>query len=142
MRTLIEPDQRSGRGYVPPPASSSYRSDRRAWRWLSPTDRTILELLELGASRRTIGSIVRMNSGHVSRRIRAIRLRLGSSTVRKLLEPGCPLPDPIRDLACDYFIGGASIRHLSRRHGLSVSVIQEQLSFAKGMLTPVRRRIP
>lgn len=140
MQPLIQPDTRSGRGYVPPPASQSYLVDRRAWRWLSPTDRIMMELVQLGASRRMIGSIVSMNPGHVCRRIRAIRLRLGSSTVRKLLEPGCPLPDPIRDLVCDYFIGGVSLRCLSRRYKLSIPMVREQLRDAQRILTPVRRK--
>lgn len=101
-----------------------------------------MELAQLGASRRTIGSIVRMSSGHVCRRIRAIRLRLGSSTVRMLLEPGCPIPDPIRDLACDYFIGRASLRDLSRRYGLSIPMIQAQLRHVQEMRITLHRQTP
>lgn len=138
MRQLIEPQnvasdrrEESTRVWV---------ADRRAWRWLSEQDRTLLQLVQSGASRRLIASAIGMSAGNVSRRVRGIRARLMSHAAQQLLEPTCPVPDEVREVAGDHLIGGKPIREIARDRQLPLYLITRHIDYARGMIRAMTRR--
>jgi hypothetical protein len=138
MRQLMEPENASEIGYDR--VAPTRWVDRRGWKWLVDEDRTILELTQAGATRRMIASALGMNAGNVTRRVQAIRTRLNSLAARQLLEPTCPLPDQIRDVAADHLIGGKTVRAISRARRIPLYVVNRHIDYARGVLRALTRR--
>jgi hypothetical protein len=138
MRQLLEPENVASEARER--TVDVWVIDRRAWRWLTEEDRAMVELAQRGGTRRMIAAAVGMSAGNVSRRIQNVRTRLMSSNARFLLEPTCPLPDQVREVAGDYLIGGKAAREISRTRRIPLYLVHRHINYASGLLRAMSRR--
>src|SRR5437867_233984 len=98
---------------TPAPAAQTVLFTRA--RALKPNDRLLLELaFKNNLSVRQIGRIFQRPAGTISRKVNRLCARLRDPLVAALLDPACPLSDPYRQIAIEYFAQGRQIGELAR----------------------------
>ncbi|HEX8325159.1 MAG TPA: hypothetical protein VF595_14750 [Tepidisphaeraceae bacterium] len=112
----------------------------KAWHYLRPADRTILEMVERGLSHRLIGQAVGVNAGTISRRLALIRSRLQTPLARCCLDPTTPLPADARESALLHSVAGLSVREIARTRCTSASAVTDHVRFAQGVARGVSAR--
>jgi len=100
---------------------------------LAPADRALVELaVGSSASQRQLATVLRMDAGTVTRRLKRLLGRLYDPLVLSLLDPRNPLPPEYRQLGVEHLLQGLSARQLADRHQMPVSQVHRILSQIRG----------
>jgi hypothetical protein len=109
-------------------------------RLLPLRQRLLLALIfEHNLSLRTVGQIVGMPAGTVSRHVRRVWRRLAQPIAADLCADDCPLPKLTRQIAIDFFITGLPTSRIAVERAMSRQSVRDHLNIARGWQRATRR---
>ncbi|HEY7087643.1 MAG TPA: hypothetical protein VH518_06105 [Tepidisphaeraceae bacterium] len=105
----------------------------RLLKFLNEEDHLIIKMfLQHGMSQRQIGRALRIPSGTMTRRIRAILARLNDPLIHALLSEHCALCADDRQIGVEYFLQKMTLRQLSSRHQLNWHQLRARIEYIRG----------
>ena len=107
---------------------------------LLPEDRAMVELALRGVTHRQIASLLKLDPGNVSRRLKRLARRLHDPLVLALLDEKCPLDPEVRQLAVEKLLVGLGETQLAAKHGLAPAEVKKRLGFVNGWHQAMRSK--